>query len=61
MYATEKYLKLEVKELLSQIQAVAADLGGDIQYLNQRILEQQEQIALLQQELQSLKEHNSNV
>jgi len=61
MYATEKYLKLEVKELLSQIQAVAADLGGDIQYLNQRILEQQEQIALLQQELQSLKEQNSNV
>ena len=37
MYATEKYVRLEVKELKEAINQVAGDLGGDITYLNDRL------------------------
>lgn len=56
MYATEKYLKMEVKELLSQIQAVANDLGGDINYLNNQHQDLVERMSLLEKAIQSIKE-----
>lgn len=48
MYATEKYVKMEARELQSSINQVAADLGSDIQYLHSEI----EQLKLVITELQ---------
>ena len=38
MYVDEKQLKFEMKEVHSQIHELANDLGGDIRYLHQEIL-----------------------
>jgi FtsZ-binding cell division protein ZapB len=51
MYVTEKYLKMEIKELKEQLHSLANDLGGDIRYLHQEIVQLQETVALLQQEV----------
>lgn len=37
MYVTPQDLKAQVRDLRADISAVAKDLSGDIQYLNQRI------------------------
>ncbi len=39
MYVTPQELKAQVRDLRSEILSVAKDLGGEIQYLNQRINE----------------------
>lgn len=51
MYVTEKYLKMEVKELNEKLHSLANDLGGDIRYLHQELVQLQERIELLQQEI----------
>lgn len=56
MYATEKYVKMEAKELRETINELANDLGGDIRYLHSIITELQNNIVLLQQELETIKE-----
>lgn len=60
MYATEKYVKMEAKELRESINQLAIDLGGDIRYLDERIAELHALLAALQQQLEarSYKENN---
>ncbi len=62
MYATEKYVRMEVKDVHSQIHELANDLGGDIRFLHQEISEQRELIHLLQAELSEMREQlNANL
>ena len=62
MYATEKYVRMEVKDVHSQIHELANDLGGDIRFLHQEISEQRELIQLLQAELSEMREQlNANL
>jgi len=56
MYATEKYLRLEIKHLLSNINELAADLGGDIRYLNEQLEQIRNSNEFLMKELTDLKE-----
>ena len=56
MYATEKYLRLEIKHLLSNINELAADLGGDIRYLNEQLEQVRNSNEFLMKELTNLKE-----
>lgn len=56
MYIDEKQLKLEIKEVHSQIHELASDLGGDIRYLHQEISELRETIEILQQEIKMMKD-----
>ena len=37
MYATEKYVRMEAKEMQSMIREAANDLGGDINYLHSEL------------------------
>jgi hypothetical protein len=54
MYASEKYVKMEAKELRESINQLATDLGGDIRYLDERISEVRDMLFSLQQQLESL-------
>jgi len=56
MYATEKYVRMEVKEVHSMIREVAQDLGGDINYLHSEITELRNELKQLVQDLQELRE-----
>ena len=56
MYATEKYVKMEAKELRETINELANDLGGDIRYLHSMVTELQASIVMLQQEIESIKD-----
>jgi prefoldin subunit 5 len=56
MYATEKYVKMEAKELRETLHELANDLGGDIRYLHSMLTELQTNIITLQQEIESLKD-----
>lgn len=56
MYASEKYVRMEVKELRQQISEVATDLGGDIRYLDQEISNLRAVIQILQQQIIDLSE-----
>ena len=56
MYATEKYVKMEAKELRESLNELANDLGGDIRYLHSEFTELQELVISLRNELESLKE-----
>ena len=56
MYATEKYVRMEVKDVHSQIQELANDLGGDIRFLHQEITEQRNLIEQLIQNLEEMRE-----
>lgn len=60
MYATEKYLKLEVKDLRDLIKQLATDLGGDITHLHQLILAQERVITLLQEQISELQEYTKD-
>jgi len=60
MYATEKYLKMEAKELRESINQLAADLGGDIIYLNEQITELRLEIQQLKQHLEQAVNRNRN-
>lgn len=55
MYASEKYVKMEAKELRESINQLAADLGGDIRYLDEQIAELRAAIYTLQEYIESLK------
>jgi len=57
MYATEKYVRMEAKELQSTIHEVANDLGGDINYLHSELTDLRNEVKLLVAELQIIKEH----
>ena len=48
MYATEKYVRFEIKELNAQIHELANDLGGDIRFLSQQIHDITERLQLLE-------------
>ena len=62
MYATEKYVRMEAKEMQSMIREVANDLGGDINYLHSEITELRNELKRLIQDLQELREtENGNL
>jgi predicted nucleic acid-binding Zn-ribbon protein len=56
MYATEKYVKMEAKELRETINEAVTDLGGDIRYMHSLVLELQQDIKALQEQLDQLRE-----
>jgi hypothetical protein len=56
MYATEKYVKMEAKELRETINQLANDLGGDIRYLHSMLTDLQNNVSTLQQEIELLKD-----
>lgn len=56
MYATETYIRHEVRELHSMIKDMANDLGGDIRYLNQEIINLSERLSRLETQLESLRQ-----
>lgn len=56
MYATEKYVKMEAKELRETINELANDLGGDIRYLHSMLTDLQNNVSILQQEIEQLKD-----
>jgi len=56
MYATEKYVRMEVKEMQSMIREVANDLGGDINYLHSEITDLRNELKQLVADLQEMKE-----
>lgn len=60
MYATEKYVKMEVKELRESINSLGTDLGGDIRYLHQEITQLQEEIQALRDVISFLRSEESN-
>ena len=46
MYATEKYVRFEIKEISGQVRELANDLGGDIRYLSQQLHDIEEKLQL---------------
>jgi hypothetical protein len=60
MYATEKYVKMEAKELRESINQLAIDLGGDVRYLDERIAELHSLLLLLQQQIESRNREENN-
>ena len=54
MYATEKYVRFELKENHQQVRELANDLGGDIRYLQQEIHDLGERILLMEQNLEEI-------
>jgi methyl-accepting chemotaxis protein len=51
MYASEKYVRQEVRELRSQINESASDIGADIKYLFSLIEGIQEQLNQIKERL----------
>jgi FtsZ-binding cell division protein ZapB len=60
MYATEKYVRQEAKELQSQINALASDLQGDIKDLYEMLVSMNQTVKMLQSEIENLKEQNND-
>ena len=58
MYATEKYIRMEAKEMQSMIREVANDLGGDINYLHSEITDLRNLVKQLVAEVEEMKEAN---
>jgi hypothetical protein len=59
MYATEKYVKMEARELRETINEAVTDLGGDIRYLHSLVVELQQEVRLLQTQLETIREQHS--
>jgi len=59
MYATEKYVRMEAKDLQSSIREVASDLGGDIRYLHQEISELRTMVEQMMQEIDELRDRQN--
>lgn len=57
MYATEKYVRMEAKEMQSMIREVANDLGGDINYLHSELTDLRNELKQLVQDIQELREN----
>lgn len=51
MYATEKYVKMEARELQNSINQLASDLGGDVRYLDEQIAELRSLIETMQTQI----------
>lgn len=60
MYIDEKTLRLEIKEVHTQIHELASDLSGDIRYLHQEIGELADALKALSEDLQQLKSDLKN-
>ena len=60
MYATETYVRHEVRELHSMIKDMANDLGGDIRYLNQEIINLSERLTMLESQIENLRQQVEN-
>lgn len=58
MYATEKYVRMEAKEMQSMIRELANDLGGDINYLHSEITDLRNLVKQLVAEVEEMKEAN---
>jgi chromosome segregation ATPase len=56
MYATEKYVRMEAKEMQSMVREVANDLGGDINYLHSELTDLRNELKQVITELEELKE-----
>jgi len=56
MYATEKYVRMEAKEMQNMIREVANDLGGDINYLHSEITDLRNELKQVIAELEAIKE-----
>lgn len=54
MYASEKYVKMEIKELSESLSELASDLGGDIRYLHQQFVELSSRLEVLEQQISSI-------
>ena len=54
MYATEKYVRFELKEIHQQVRELANVLGGDIRYLQQEIHDLGERIQLMEHNLEEI-------
>jgi uncharacterized protein YoxC len=61
MYATEKYVKMEAKELRESINQLATDLGGDVRYLDERISGIIDMLHSLQQQVESISERQREI
>ena len=55
MYATEKYVRTEVKEVHASLRELANDLGGDIRFLSQEIHDLSERLQAIETQIESLK------
>ena len=55
MYASEKYVKMEAKELRETINGVVNDLSGDIRYLHSLVVELQENVRTLQEQIDAVR------
>jgi len=60
MYVSEKQLKMEMREMQSALHEVANDLGGDIRYLHQEITELRNELVMLRDDVEALKERQRN-
>tara|TARA_Y100001938_G_C7988410_1_gene378160 strand:+ start:413 stop:601 length:189 start_codon:yes stop_codon:yes gene_type:complete len=60
MYATENYVRHEIRELQAMIKDLATDLGGDIRYLHQEIQQLSERLSMLEQQISMVREENRN-
>jgi len=60
MYATEKYVKMEAKELRESINQLASDLGGDVRYLDEQIAELRSMLYAIQQQLETMAQRDKN-
>lgn len=60
MYATEKYLRQEARELQNQINNLATDLQGDIKLVYDELVSLKQLVEMLQNEIETLKENNDN-
>ena len=56
MYATENYVRHEIRELQAMIKDLATDLGGDIRYLHQEIQQLSERLSMLEQQKSMVRE-----
>lgn len=60
MYASEKYVKMEVKELRQSLNDIANDLGGDIRYLHQELIDINNKLNAIQEQLSALGNYNES-
>jgi cell division protein FtsB len=56
MYLTEKDLKFEIRQVNATINELATDQAGDIRYLHQEVIELKEQIQMLTEQVEFLKD-----
>ena len=56
MYLTEKDLRFEIRQVNATINELATDQAGDITYLHQEIVELKENIKILTEQIEFLKD-----